>query len=221
MAIDVVIIGAGGFGREALDVIEAHNRAGAGEPFNVLGVIDDCPSRLNLERLNRRGYKVIGDVDSYLGFPSGVQYLVGVGAPQVRARIAERCDASGKVAATVVHPSASVGSDRSFGRGTIVCGSVQVSTNVKVGRHVHLNPGSIVGHDTSIGDSTSLNPGAIVSGDVTVGDRVLIGAGAVVLQQLRVGADSIVGASACVTHDVAPGVVVKGVPARSRGSLSD
>jgi UDP-2-acetamido-3-amino-2,3-dideoxy-glucuronate N-acetyltransferase len=45
--------------------------------------------------------------------------------------------------------------------------------------------------------------------------RASIGSGAVVLSGVRIGAGALVGAGAVVTHDVAPGEVVAGVPARS------
>lgn len=214
MAIDAVMIGAGGFGREALDVIEAHNRAGVGEAFNLLGVADDAPSEMNLERLQRRGYRHLGGIDAYFELPQSVVYFVGVGSPAVRARIVERCDEQDRVAGTVVHPSAAVGSDTIVEAGSIICGGVQVSTNVRLGKHVHLNPGCIIGHDAVLDDFVSVNPGAIVSGDVTVSARTLIGAGAVVLQGLIVGAGATVGASACVTSDVRPACTMAGVPAR-------
>jgi len=57
-------------------------------------------------------------------------------------------------------------------------------------------------------------PGANVSGNVVLEDDVTVGSGAVVLQGLRVGAGAFVGAGAVVTHDVAPGAVVVGSPAR-------
>ncbi len=43
-----------------------------------------------------------------------------------------------------------------------------------------------------------------------------IGSGAIILGGIRVGASALVGAGAVVTRDVAPGVVVRGVPALER-----
>ncbi len=214
MVHDAVVIGAGGFGRETLDVIEAHNQAGTGDAFNVLGVVDDAPSVANVERLEQRGYRHLGGLGALLELRTPFIYFVGIGTPAVRSRIVEHCDEHGWRAGTVVHPSASIGSQTELGEGTIICGGVQISTNVHLGRHVHLNPASVVGHDTRIGDFTSLNPAAVVSGDVVVEERVLIGAGAVVLQQLTIGPDSIVGASACVVGNVAASLIVKGIPAK-------
>ena len=46
-------------------------------------------------------------------------------------------------------------------------------------------------------------------------ERASIGSGAVVLGGVRIGAGALIGAGAVVTHDVAPGEVVAGVPARA------
>jgi len=46
--------------------------------------------------------------------------------------------------------------------------------------------------------------------------RASLGSGSVVLGGIRIGAGAIVGAGAVVTHDVGPGEVVAGVPARAR-----
>jgi len=44
--------------------------------------------------------------------------------------------------------------------------------------------------------------------------RASLGSGSVILAGVRIGAGALVGAGAVVTHDVAPGAVVAGVPAR-------
>lgn len=51
-----------------------------------------------------------------------------------------------------------------------------------------------------------------------LGDRVFLGAGSRVLGAVQVGDDARVGANAVVIHDVAPGAVVGGVPAKPIGA---
>lgn len=205
----LVIVGAGGFGREAVDVVLA-----LPSQYELLGVIDDGPSAVNLERLAALGARYLGTEHDWLASGTRASYLVGIGSPAVRAGVAARFDAAGIPAATVVHPRAGLGSLTSIGAGSIVCAGAQVSTNVTLGRHVHLNPNSTIGHDTVLEDFASVDPGAVVSGEVVIGAGTLVGAGAVVLQQLTVGPSSVIGAAACVTRDVAPGLTVVGVPAR-------
>ncbi len=210
----LVVVGAGGFGRETLDVVDALNRSSAESVFEVLGVVDSNPSSANLDRLQRRGVPFLGSLEEWLKTDPSAEYLLGVGSPTDRERLDDRCRAEGLIAATAIHPSATVGSEMRADDGVIVCAGVNVSTNVTLGRHVHLNPGSTVGHDSNVRDYVSINPGAILSGEVNIKERTLVGAGAVVLPGLTIGEGSVVGAAACVVRSVSANTVVKGVPAR-------
>lgn len=213
MAERVVVIGAGGFGRETLDVVEACIAAGA--PWQLAGVVDDGPRPVDLERLADRGVAFLGTEAEWLPTVTGDErFVVAIGSPAIRERVARRLTAAGLQAVTAVHPRAVIGSQARIGVGVVVTAGVQVSTNVTLGDHVHLNPASIIGHDAVLAPFVSVNPGAIVSGNVVVESAVLLGAGSVVLQGLTVGAGSTVGAAACATKDVAAGTTVVGVPAR-------
>lgn len=214
MAEDLVIVGAGGFGRETVDVVAAINASSSDPVWRLLGVVDDAPSPENLERLERRAISYLGTTDDLLSGDVQPRYLIGIGSPAVRRALADRFDAAGLMAATVIHPAATLGSDVSVGAGSVVCAGARVTTNIELGRHVHLNPNVTIGHDTTLRDFVSMNPASSVSGDCMVDDQVLIGVGAVVLNRITVGRAAVVGAAACVVRDVPPEVVVKGVPAR-------
>lgn len=208
----LVVVGASGFGRETLDVVVAHNEAHPESAFEVVGVLDDAPSERNLARLAARGVPHLGKIDDYLSTHAPVAYVLAIGSPAVREALVARFDAAGWPAATLVHPSASIGTRPDWADGVVVCGGAQVSTNVKLGRHVHINPNATIGHDADLRDYISINPAATISGEVVVQSRTLIGAGAIVLQGLTVGSDSVVGAGSVVTKDVPDRVIVKGVP---------
>lgn len=214
MTQSLVVVGAGGFGRETLDVVEALGETAGTPPFELLGVLDDAPRPENLARLEALGAAYLGTVSAWLATGETAAFVVAIGSPAVRATVAARLEEAGLAAATLVHPRAGLGRATTLAPGTVVCAGAQISTNVTLGRHVHVNPNATIGHDSTLADHVSINPGAIVSGDVVVEEGVLVGAGAVILQGLAVGAGSLVGAAACVVRDVPPGATVKGVPAR-------
>ncbi|MET0715711.1 MAG: acetyltransferase [Mycetocola sp.] len=214
MTRDLIIIGAGGFGRETLDVVEAMNAIDGQAKYRVVGIVDDALGEVAGARLAARGYAHIGGLDEWLVGDPTADFIIAIGSPAARASIARRVEGPNRRAATLIHPSALIGSEAQIAEGVVVCAGVNISTNVTLGRHVHLNPSAVVGHDAILSDFVSVNPAAVVSGDVVVESCVLIGAGAVVLQGLVVARGTIVGASACVTRNSAPDSVLVGVPAR-------
>lgn len=193
----VIIAGAGGVGREALDACLA-----AGRP--VTGFVDD-----GLAGGRTRGLPVTGP-----DLAEPTSYVVGIASPAVRRGLVARLEARGCTPETVVHPRAVVGPETSLGEGCLVLGGAHVSSSISVGRHCQVHYNATVGHDTVLRDFVTVYPGANVSGSVTLEEDVTVGSGAVVLQGLTVGAGAFVGAGAVVTRDVPPGEVVVGSPAR-------
>lgn len=208
----LVVVGSGGFGRETVEVVQAAQSAGAN--LLLLGFVDDDATAPGRKVLEGAGVPYLGGLSALMGLGAGHSYVVGVGDPARRAAIVDRLEGTGLVAATVVHPKATIGARTNLGPGTVVCAGAQISVDVRLGSHVHVNPNATVGHDVIAHDFVSVNPGAVISGAVVIETGSLVGAGAVVLQGLRVGTGSVIGAAACVTKDVEPGSTVKGVPAR-------
>ncbi len=206
----LVIVGCGGHGREVYGIVRAVNEA-AGEPWKVLGFVDDHPGDVNLGRLLRLGVPFLGPLTA---LPAGSRYVIGIGDPRVRARVAARVGPDRAPAAPLVHPAATVGPDNRLSDGVVLFAGARVTTNVRLGRHVHLNQNATVGHDSVLDDCVQVNPLAAVSGDCHLEEAVLIGTTAAVLQGLSVGTGATVGAGACVVRSVPARAVVKGVPAR-------
>jgi sugar O-acyltransferase (sialic acid O-acetyltransferase NeuD family) len=208
MADDLVIVGAGGHGRETLDVVEAMNEDGSGN-WNFLGFVDD--GEVRAERLDRRGAEVLETEELD---PGKVRYVIGIGDPAARESVAERMTLAGFVPATLVHPDSSVGGDVRLAEGVVLAAGARVTTNVSVERHSQLNVEAVVSHDCEVGAFVTFSPGTLVNGECRIGERAFFGTGAIVTPRLTIGADAKVGAGAVVLEDVPEGTTVVGIPAR-------
>jgi sugar O-acyltransferase (sialic acid O-acetyltransferase NeuD family) len=207
----IVVVGAGGFGREVLDIVVAMNAAGAS--LELLGSVDDGDATAHL--LARRGVAHLGPVAAFAADgANGIGFVIGIGDGAVRRSIDELLTAAGATPMVLVHPMATLGVDNEVGEGCILNAGARVTTTIGLGRHTHIHTNAAIGHDSVLGDFVSVFPGATVSGGVRIGDGVTIGTGANVLPGVTIGAGSFVGAGAVVTSDVDPGTTVAGVPAR-------
>jgi bifunctional UDP-N-acetylglucosamine pyrophosphorylase/glucosamine-1-phosphate N-acetyltransferase len=95
-------------------------------------------------------------------------------------------------------------------------------------KNAYLAPGTKMGHfsyigDAELGEGVNVGAGAVTCNydgvrkhRTTIGRGVFVGSGAMLVAPLDVGQDAKVGAGAVVTHDVPPGALVYGVPARVR-----
>jgi sugar O-acyltransferase (sialic acid O-acetyltransferase NeuD family) len=210
----LVIVGCGGHGREAFGIARAINEAASKPRWTVVGFVDDSPSDASRARVALLGVPYLGPIDRLGELPGHTRVVIGIGASVVRRDVQRRIEPFGLPTATLVHPSATVASDTVAGEGLLAFAGARVTTNVVLGRHVHLNQNTTVGHDCVLHDYVSINPLAAISGECLVESGALIGSNAVVLQNLRVGRDAVVGAGACVVRHVPAQAIVKGVPAR-------
>lgn len=205
----VWIIGAGGFGRETLNVYRDAGRAG-----EVAGFLEEhCaePGRL----LND---KPVQDWSTLASLPQGTRLIAAIGSA-ARGRLIDEAERRWGVAFdTAIHPSVNRSPWVSIGAGCIICANCILTTQIEVGAHSILNLACTIGHDVTIGTLVTLSPGVHVSGRVTIEDEVFIGTGAVIVEKVRIGKGAIIGAGAVVTRDVPPGVTAVGVPARPVGT---
>ena len=200
---DLVIVGAGGFARETAAAATA-----AG--WRVLGFLDDDPA---LHGTTRSGLPILGPVSA----PADTAVVVCVGNPRdytARQRIVERLGLPAERYATVVHPSAEVGSGSVVGPGSVLLAGTVLTADVTVGSHVAVMPQAVLTHDDRVGDYATVASGVRLGGGAVLESGAYVGAGALVLQGVTVGARSLVGMGSVVLRDVPPDEVWAGNPAR-------
>lgn len=208
----VVIVGAGGHGRDTLDVFQACNVAVPGS-WDVLGFLSEVESEHGRDVA---GVPVLGDWRWFGTQERATLPLVvcAVGDPTLRARLVARATELGLSFASVVHPAAVVPPRAIVGTGVLISAGVMITSSVRIGDHVILNLGCTVAHDAVLGEFVTLAPGVHISGHVQVGAGCDLGTGAVVLPKVEIGAGTIVGAGAVVIGDLPADVTAVGVPAR-------
>ena len=207
---DVVIIGAGGAGREACWVFREDD--GQARKWNVLGFIDDDPE---LQEASICDLPVLGGF-SWLERNSAKNFraICPIGNPRSRKLLVERARALQLSFCSVVHPSVCMSRWVEIGPGSVICAGAIVTTHVKIGAHVTVNVNCSISHDTVIGAYCNLNPGCRIAGAVNVGEGVELGMASAVIQKRRIGDWSVIGAGAVVTRDVPNHVTAVGVPCR-------
>lgn len=205
----LVLVGAGGAGREVHALIRTSPRFLAAEQIDEIVFVDDVADRTGLPELPA---PIVSTVDDYRPADHDV-VLCTIGEPRSRAAVVRRLEAVGARFTTFVHDTALLLPGASVGAGSVVYPFVVVSPDVIVGRFAWLSIGSVLGHDVTVGDVVTLSSTSQVLGGVTVGDRTFVACGAIVVPGVEVGADARIGAGSVVLRRVTPGTTVFGTPA--------
>lgn len=210
MVESLLLVGAGGMGREVLDAVRATN---AVEPrWRVEGFLDDRPDLPG----EVAGVPVLGPVDEIGSWPRA-RIVLCTGHPDrpwSRALIAARLDLPAERYATIVHPSASLGTSVTVGHGSVLLAGAVATASVTIGDHVVVMPGSVFTHDDVLAHHTTFGAGTLLAGGVVVDTGCYVGSGAVVRQGVTLGSWSLVGMGAVVLDDVPAATVWVGSPAR-------
>lgn len=207
---DLIIIGAGGLGRETIWTAE---RINAVKPeWNILGFIDDKPS---YKGKIIDGYRVLGNSADVATYPDAY-YVCAVGSAKIRKSAVEKFLRIAPVKfATLIDPACVWCKDRStIGEGCIICAHTYITVDAKIGNHVYFGADGTVGHDARIDDFVTCYPGVNVSGTTHISTACEIGAGSQIIQGVNVGERTIVGAGSVVIRDLPPECTAVGAPAK-------
>lgn len=193
---DIVIIGAGGIGREVAWIIEEINEVNP--TWNIVGFVDENSEMWGKE-LN--GYKVLGGLDILDKLESKPEVIVAIANCGVKKDIVARLNNKFDFA-TVIYPSVRISRFIEIGQGSIIYPGVIFTVNTKIGNHVVISGNCGIGHDTVIGDFSSVLWGSYFSGYDVVGEECFVGVGAKFIQGIKVGSGRKVEVGTVVIEDV-------------------
>lgn len=206
----LLVIGAGGFGREvmsmALDISKEKDTEW--EPY---GFLDDNTE--TLKDLDTMGFDVIGTISEHVVSDEYV-YVCAIADSEVRERICKEFIANGARFIDLIHHTCKIGYSSTTGRGLIMAMYSCITENAKLGDFVIVNAYTSIGHDAVIDDYCTLSAHCDITGHTVLGKSVFLGSSAVITPGVMVGDYARVGAGSIVVRKVKPNTTVFGNPAK-------
>ena len=204
---NLLIVGAGGFGRELYGIACECN--GFGDRFSIKGFLDDNPSALD----GFTGYPpIIGSPPSYVP-QTGDSFITAIGSIAARRRCAEALEQRNARFISLVHRTASLGMNVEIGTGTVIAQNAFISADARIGRHTCVFQSVVVGHDAVIGDFSHVYALCAIGGGVRIGNGAAVYPGARIVPNRSIGDNAVIGIGSVVILNVPPGKRVFGNPA--------
>lgn len=208
---DIVIIGAGGFGREVQWLIEDINSSKELPEWNILGYIDD-----NIEDGKLiNGKPVLGNIEYLQYYKEKLCVVCAIGKSSVKKYIIEKLEENRNLTfPNLIHPTVVMSKSVELGKGNIICAGNILTVDISIKDFCMLNLSSTIGHDVIIENFVTICPGCNISGYSYLGECVEIGTGTQILQGISIGDNTIIGANSMVNHNIAEDCTAVGSPCK-------
>jgi sugar O-acyltransferase (sialic acid O-acetyltransferase NeuD family) len=204
----VMIFGAKGLGKSALEIFESNN-------VIVYGFLDD-DATLHGTEINAVSVLGTTDDDGFLKFiGKKCEAFVAIDDNKLRKSITKMLlDRRSVMPINAYHNTAIIAKSTHFEHGSYVGPRVTLGANTKIGSHCILHAGAIVDYNADLGDYVQIGAGSIVNADVKIEEGAFIGSGATLVAGITIGKNARVGAGSVVISDVPAGKTVFGNPAQ-------
>ncbi len=207
---DLLIYGAGGFGREIACLIKAINKDN--QKWNLLGFIDD-----GIEPgFNNRYGTVLGGISMLNCFPNHVAVVFSIASPSILKSLVSSITNPLVTFPNIIAPNVNIFDHDSFsiGKGNVLFFGCRISCDIKIGDFNLFNGFVSLGHDVSMGSFNVLGPSTRVSGNATVGDSNFFGVQSIVLQGLKIGDHTRIGPNSVIIRNTKNNSLYYGNPAK-------
>jgi sugar O-acyltransferase (sialic acid O-acetyltransferase NeuD family) len=205
---NLVIVGAGGFGREVYHW--AKQSVGFSDQFKLKGFIDDGVTSVDEAGID---HPILGKITDYKPQVNDV-FIMAIAIPKIKLEISQNLINKGAEFINIIHKTSIVVPSAKMGVGIVVCPFSVISSKSQVEDHVFINTNTTIGHDSFIGKGTTISGHCDITGNCHLEEGVFLGSHACMVPKAYIGSYAIVGAGSCVVKKIAPGQTVIGVPAK-------
>ena len=201
---DLFIVGAGGFGREAIWTVERINSLSQQPAWRIIGYADDSSKWSKGD--NFEGYPILGSVEEASRDYPGASVFIALGNNQKRADMYAKL--RGHDFPPIIDPKAQISPTTDFQEGAFIGAGAVIQVGSVLGRFVVVGSNAVIGHDAVVGDFVNMGPGTVVAGGAKVGDGVSFYANSSTMPRVTVGENAVVSAGASVRADLPAGATV-------------
>lgn len=202
----LLIYGAGGFCKVALDIIKQRGM------YKVCGILDrkypdisevcGVPviagnSPEEFERLFNEGYTNIFNAVAFDG------------NRHCRKEPYEKLKEVGFNFVNIIHNSAIIEPSITMGEGNLIAAGAIIGSEAVIGNNCIINAGAIISHDCIISDSCHIASGAVLGGNVIVGENTLIGQGCTIYKDITIGSNVVIMNGANVFRNIPDNTIVE------------
>ncbi|SDL80635.1 sugar O-acyltransferase, sialic acid O-acetyltransferase NeuD family [Catalinimonas alkaloidigena] len=204
----VIIFGASGLGKVALEIFESNG-------IVIYGFLDDDKA-LHGQQIGE--VSVLGKTDD-AGFLKLIGHkceaFVAVDDNALRKGLVKMLNDKRHVMPTnAIHQRAYVAPSAYLGHGNLLSVGTTLNAFAKVGQHCILHANATLDYEVELGDFVQVGAGSTIGAGAKLENEVFVGAGAVILPGVTVGKGARIGAGSVVLADVAAKETVLGNPAQ-------
>ena len=208
---DVIIVGAGGFGREVYQWAQKLLRS---NNYRFKGFIDDDP---NLNDATAGDPPVLGAIcsgDDQYKIQESDRFVYAIGNIDNKREIVTGLQNRGAKFLTLIHPTAVIADTAEIGEGVVICPFALVSDRAKLSDFTMLNFYASCAHDTRVGRYCILSPYSTLNGCVELEEEVFLATHATVIAGRKIRARTKISANSVAMTDVPTRSIVIGVPGK-------
>jgi sugar O-acyltransferase (sialic acid O-acetyltransferase NeuD family) len=203
----MLIIGAGGFALECLEVLYQNDYQ------EKIIFFDNINKEINPYITDN--FEVIRDFKQLDRIKNQTKFILGIGNPSARKFLYNKLTIECNLKSSqLISSKSTIGKVENFiGQNVNIMTGTVITSECKIGNSVLINLNCTIGHGTVIEDFVEICPGVNISGNCTIEEGAFVGTGAVLLPGVNIGKGSVIAAGAVITKNVQANTMVAGNPA--------